>query len=117
SFTPLFHGYIAAVRGCSGEDFTSAFDEGLVFGADHQFVIYAEAALIEVCRTDIDEVVDDDEFGMENLRFVFSDLRACFQEPAVEAASGKLSKADIRFAGQDQLDCAAGASHMHQRAP
>ena len=60
------------------------------FEADHQLVIDVQAALIEVGRANVHDIVNNDQLGMENLRLIFANLNSAFEQPAIKALRGEL---------------------------
>ena len=60
-----------------------------ILKTNHQFVIDVQAALIEVRRTDIDDIIDDDQFRMKNLRLVFINLNTGFQKATIQAPASQ----------------------------
>jgi hypothetical protein len=77
--------------------------------ADEQFVIDAEAASVEVGGAEVEGLVDEDEFGMEDLGLVFGDLDMGAEEASIEAAGGGLEEWDVGFSREDELDGTAPA--------
>lgn len=94
-FNPLgmFQGFL--------KNFLRGGGHGFIFQPQHQFVIQIETANIKVGRADIGGIADSDEFGMQDLRLIFINLHAGFQQTMIQAAGGKLGNEYIRFARQD----------------
>ena len=67
---------MAAILEGAGENFARLRSHFFVFESNHQFVINVEAALVEIGGADINNVVDDDQFGVQNLGQVFVDLNS-----------------------------------------
>ena len=72
---------------------------------------WRQAARIEVRRAHIDRVIQHEQFRVQNLRFVFMDLDAGFEQTPVQALPGQLRGGHVRFAGQQQLDHTAASRH------
>src|SRR5207247_3369904 len=71
-------------------------------------------------RADVDDVVENEQFCVEDLRLVFVDLDAAAHEHPIEAATGQLGQCHIGFAGEDQLNAAtpfADAQEFFAQSP
>jgi hypothetical protein len=78
------------------------FEDGLGFGDDgwegdteEEFVINAEATDVEVGGSDVNGVIDLDEFGVKDLRLIFVEGDAGFEEALVETPTRRLHEDDV----------------------
>lgn len=91
--------------------------ETLVLDADEEFVVNHEAAFVHVGGADVGDVVEAEEFGVEDLWLVFVEFDAGAEEVLVEFVGGDLGKGDVGFAGKDEADAAAAADDADDFAP
>ena len=89
----------------------------LVVEPDHQLIVDVQAARVEVGRPHIDDVIGDDELRVEDLRLVFVNLHAGFQETPVETLPRQLRDQHVGFARQNQLHRAAAPRDAGQVPP
>ena len=75
--------------------------EARVLDPQHDLEVDVEAAVVEVRRADVDDVVDDRELGVELGRLIFVDLDMAAEEPAVAVASGRDGRIIVRLGGVD----------------
>src|SRR5205085_10255635 len=85
-----------------------------VFETDHQLIINVEAALVEVGRADIDDVINDDQFCVKDLRLVLINGNAGPEEAAIETLAGQLRDEHVGFAGKNHLNAPATSSDLNQ---
>ena len=64
---PVFERDLAAMFEILGKYSAGFFGHFLVRETDHQLVIDVEAALVEVGRANINNIIDDDQFRVEDL--------------------------------------------------
>jgi len=61
----------------------------------HQLVVNLQTPLIEVRRAHIHDVVNDDEFRVEDLGLILKNLDAGFEESAIQTLTGQLRNEDV----------------------
>ena len=89
----------------------------LLVEPDHQLVVDIEAARVQVRRPHIDDVIGDDELGVEDLRLVFVNLHPGLEETAIETLPGQLRDQHVGLARQDQLHRAAAPRDAREVPP
>src|ERR1041385_1557872 len=99
------------------EDLVSLGCDLIVLKANHDLIIDVQASLIEVRRSHVNDIIDDDQFGCQDLWLIFVNRNARFQKAAIKTLGGQLREGDIRFSSEDHLDPAAVVNHTSERAP
>ena len=75
--------------------------EGRVLDPQHDLQVDVEAAVIEVRRADVDDVVDDRELGVQLGRLIFVHLDMAAEQPAVAVARGGDGRIIVGLGGGD----------------
>lgn len=115
-FAPTLERDLSAVFKGSGENRARFFGHFFVGEANHQLVVDIKAALIEVGRADINDVINDDQFRVEDLRLIFVNRNARFQKAPIETLAGELRKSDVGFTRENKLYVSPTASNRDQAA-
>ena len=81
--------------------------EAGILDPQHHLQVDVEAAVVEVGRADVDDVVDDRELGVELGRLIFVNLDAAAQQPAVAVPRGGDGRIIVGLGGGDDPRLAA----------
>ena len=84
-FGPLFGGDSVGVIQSPLEKRAGLFGELRVSKANDQFVIDVETARIEVSRAEVNRIINDEEFGVEDLGLVLVNLHAVPKQSQIKA--------------------------------
>ena len=72
------------------KDFARSSRDLFIFEPDHEFIINVEAALVEVRRADINDVIDDDQLRVQDLRLILINVETTSEQTPIKTLAGKL---------------------------
>src|SRR6267378_6051447 len=99
----------------SGEN-VARFGRKLRIGeSDEQFVINVQTARVEIRGSRVNDVVRDDQLGVQYLRLVFVNLHAAAEQALIKTVRGQLNQRYIRCAGKNEPRASAAPGNKHQR--
>ena len=114
---PTFRGDPLRVIQSRLEYSSGLFGDASVGKANDQFIIDVEASRVQVCRSNVYRLINNEEFSVQNLGLVFVNLDSVPEQAQVQALRGEPRYGNIRFARQQQLHPSATAHHVDQLVP
>ena len=78
-----------------GKQLTRLFRHLMIRHADHEFIIDAQAARIEIRGADVNDIVENQEFGMQDLRLILVNSYTRFEQSPVYATPCQLRQHDV----------------------
>ena len=88
-----------------------------VLKSHEQLIINVETPLVQICGTNIDDAINDDQLGVQNLGLIFKNPEACAEHPAIKTLRRKPGKRHIRLPTQHHLNRASAMHHLRQIPP
>ena len=98
-----------------------AFENRASFGrgcrirkANHEFMVDVQTAGIEIGRSGVNDVVDHEQFGVQDLRLVFVDFDSGPQELCIQAVARQPGNLDVAVPRKNELHPPSASRHAHQ---
>lgn len=111
---PLFGADLVRVTQCGVENVSGLIRDLRVSESNNQLVIDIETSGVQVCGSNVNGFIDDEEFGMQDLGLIFVDLNPALKQTEVQTLRGQPRDGNVALGAQKQLHSPTSSNHSDQ---